>query len=66
MIAYHRNRKRDDDKKISLLNKKGVGEATVKKLINYFGSFGNIYSASKKEISDIVGSKMAILIKDSN
>jgi len=66
VIAYHRNRKRDDDKKISLLNKKGVGEATVKKLINYFGSFENIYSASKKEISNIVGSKIAMLIKENN
>ena len=66
VISYHQKRKREDDRAISLLNRKGIGEATVKKLINYFGSFNNIYSASQKEISNIVGDKIAIIIKDNN
>ena len=35
---------------ISLLNKKGIGKATVKKLIDYFGTFEAIEKASKEEI----------------
>jgi len=38
-ITYHQNKKRKEDTQISLLNKKGIGKATVKKLIDYFGTF---------------------------
>ena len=65
-ITYHQNKKRRDDTQISLLNKKGVGKATVKKLINYFGSFTNIEQASVDEIATIVGMKMAHIIKKNN
>jgi excinuclease ABC subunit C len=66
VITYHQKIKREEDKEISLLNKKGIGEATVKKLINYFGSFSSIYNASQYEISAIVGDKIAKIIKDNN
>ena len=38
-ITYHQNKKRKDDTQISLLNKRGIGKATVAKLIQYFGTF---------------------------
>jgi len=49
-ITYHQNKKRRDDTQISLLNKKGIGKATVKKLIDYFGTFDNIKSATHQDI----------------
>lgn len=65
-IAYHQNKKRKSDTQISLLNKKGVGKATVKKLIDYFGSFEAIERANLDEIAIIVGAAMAKKIKDKN
>ncbi len=58
-IEFHRKRKRKDDIKISLLAKKGVGEASVRKLLNYFGSFEAIERADIDEISSVVGAKIA-------
>ncbi|NEW59916.1 excinuclease ABC subunit UvrC, partial [Sulfurovum sp. bin170] len=50
-IAYHQNRKRKEDTKNSLLEKKGIGPATIKKLVNYFGTFEAINQASFNELS---------------
>ncbi len=58
-IDFHRNRKRKEDLKISLLGKKGVGEASVRKLLQYFGTFEAIQKADIDEISSVVGSKIA-------
>ena len=58
-IEFHRRRKRKDDLKISLLAKKGVGEASVRKLLKYFGSFEAIEKADIGEISSVVGDKVA-------
>ncbi|MEA3491781.1 MAG: excinuclease ABC subunit UvrC [Campylobacterota bacterium] len=65
-IAYHQNKKRREDTQISLLNKKGIGKATVKKLIDYFGSFGAIERAKESEISLVIGSRLAKIIKNSD
>jgi len=65
-ITYHQNRKRKDDKQISLLNKKGIGEATVKKLIDYFGTFEAIKNASADEIQRVTNRKIAHILKDNN
>jgi len=65
-ITYHQNRKRKDDTQISLLNKKGIGKATVKKLIDYFGTFEAIKSASKEEIAKVTNKKTSNIIKDHN
>jgi excinuclease ABC subunit C len=65
-IAYHRNKKRKEDKKISLLEKKGIGTATVKKLLNYFGTFEAINSASFEEISVASSKKIAKILKTDN
>ena len=58
-ITYHQNKKRKDDTQISLLNKKGIGKATVAKLIQYFGTFEAIESATFEELSKVTNSKVA-------
>lgn len=65
-IAYHQNKKRKEDRQISLLNKNGIGRATVKKLIDYFGTFEAIERASIKELAKVTNSKIANIIKNNN
>ena len=65
-IAYHQNTKRKLDTQISLLNKKGIGKATVKKLIDYFGTFEAIENATKEEIENVTNKKISTIIKDNN
>ena len=64
-ITYHQNKKRKEDTQLSLLHTKGVGKATVKKLIDYFGTFEAIENASIEELTQVIGSKVAHLIKHS-
>ncbi len=61
-ITYHQNLKRKNDTQISLLNKKGIGKATVKKLIDYFGTFEAIESASREEIEKVTNKKTSNII----
>ena len=65
-ITYHQNKKRREDTQISLRNKKGIGKATVKKLIDYFGSFQAIDEASVDDISNIIGKRLSSIIKSNN
>ena len=62
-ITYHQNKKRKDDTQNSLLQKKGIGPATIKKLINYFGTFEAIKSATFEEIAIASSSKIANILK---
>jgi len=62
-ISYHKNKKRKDDMKISLLQKKGIGMATITKLINCLGSFDNIEKANYEEIKSITNKKIADILK---
>ena len=61
-ITYHQNKKRKDDTQISLLHKKGIGKATVAKLIQYFGTFEAIEKASLKELETLTNKKIAKII----
>ena len=63
-ITYHQNKKRKDDTQISLLNKKGIGKATVKKLIDYFGTFDAIKNASAEDIEKVTNKKISNIIKN--
>ena len=63
-ITYHQNTKRKEDTQISLLNKKGIGKATVKKLIDYFGTFDAIENASKEDIEQVTNKKISNIIKN--
>jgi len=62
-VGYHQRKKRKEDTQNSLLQKKGIGPATVKKLINYFGTFEAINNASYKEISVASSEKIAKILK---
>ncbi len=65
-ITYHQNAKRREDTQISLLNKKGIGKATVAKLIDYFGTFEAIQKASFDEIARVTNAKIAKIIAQDN
>ncbi|MEA3383830.1 MAG: excinuclease ABC subunit UvrC [Campylobacterota bacterium] len=61
-IGFHKKRKRKEDKQVSLLNIKGIGEAKVKKLLNYFGTFEQIQNATQSELSEVLNDKESSLI----
>jgi len=56
-IKSHRNKKQTKDMKVNLLDVKGIGDITIKKLLSYFGTFENIYNAQKEELYSIIGKK---------
>ena len=58
-ISFHRKQKRKEDKTIQLLKVKGVGEAKLRKLLNYFGTFENIKSASFEELCEVIDKNTA-------
>ena len=62
-ITYHQNKKRKEDTQNSLLQKKGIGPATIKKLLNYFGTFKAIKNANYEEISVASSEKIAKILK---
>lgn len=59
VINFHKKQKRVQDKQISLLQIKGIGEAKVKKLLLYFGEFDKIKSASFDELKTVLNEKDA-------
>ncbi len=63
-ISFFKKQKLKADKKISLLSKKGVGEATVRKLLQYFGTFESIEKATFEELEKVVGTKIAQSFKN--
>ncbi len=64
VITFHKKQKRKEDKQVSLLQIKGIGEAKVKKLLLYFGTFEKIKEASYKDLKEVLNEKDAILIID--
>ncbi|MCG3651804.1 excinuclease ABC subunit UvrC [Aliarcobacter butzleri] len=63
-ITFHKKQKRAQDKQISLLQIKGIGEAKIKKLLLYFGEFEKIRKASFDELKTILNEKDASTILD--
>lgn len=63
-ITFFKKQKLKADKEISLLTKKGVGEATVRKLLQYFETFDNIDKATFEELQKVVGTKIAQSLKN--
>ena len=61
-ITFHKKQKRKEDKQISLLNIKGIGEAKVKKLLNYFGTFEEIKKSDIEQLSEVLSLKDSELI----
>jgi excinuclease ABC subunit C len=62
VINFHKKQKRKEDKQISLLQIKGIGEAKVKKLLLYFGEFEKIRNASIEELKEVINEKDALVI----
>ncbi len=62
-ISFHRKQKLKKDKEIGLLKTKGISEAKIKKLLDYFETFENIKNASEEELSKIVSASLAKRLK---
>lgn len=58
-VKSHRRKKQTKDMKVALLTVDGIGEATLKKLLAYFGDFEHLYQAEKSELEEIIGAKRA-------
>jgi excinuclease ABC subunit C len=63
-ITFHRKTKRKEDKKIDLLNVKGIGPAKIKRLIDFFGTFEAIQKADEKSLATALNSTDAKKIID--
>jgi excinuclease ABC subunit C len=62
-INYHKKKKRKEDMNLAILEKKGIGKASLQKLINYFGSFEEIEHASYEDIAKITNKNVASALK---
>jgi excinuclease ABC subunit C len=62
-LSYHRSKKRREDRRISLLQKKGIGPATVKRLLDFFGTFEAIERAGYEEIAQVSSERVAAALK---
>ncbi len=61
-IGFHKKQKRKEDKQISLLSIKGIGEAKVQKLLSYFGTFEAIRVANKEQLQEVLNEKDANIL----
>ncbi len=62
-LEFHKKQRLKIEKEISLLKAKGIGEAKLKRALDYFGSFENIKNASLEELCEILGPKTAKSLK---
>ena len=58
-ISFHKKQRLKEDKKISLLQAKGIGPAKVKKLLDYFGTFEKIKEADFETLRRILSERDA-------
>ena len=63
-ITFHKKTKLKLDKQSKLLSLKGISQAKIIKLLNYFGTFENLKKATEEEIADILNKKYAKIIKN--
>ncbi|MBN2896108.1 MAG: excinuclease ABC subunit UvrC [Campylobacterales bacterium] len=63
-VSFHQKTKLKHDQESHLLTLKGISEAKVKKLINYFGTFEAVRQASESEIAACLNTKDAKIIKN--
>ncbi len=62
-IEFHRKQRAKEAKELELLKAKGIGPAKVKKLLNYFGTFERLKTASLDEIAALLSMQDAQNIK---
>jgi excinuclease ABC subunit C len=58
-VAYHRKSKRKKDTRTALMERKGIGPATLKKLLDFFGTFEAIETADRETIRAVAGKRAA-------
>jgi len=58
-VAFHRQSKRKQDARVALLGKKGIGPATLKKLLDYFGTFDALEKADRETVASVAGKRAA-------
>lgn len=58
-IKFFRESKQKKDKEISLLKVPGIGQGSIKRLIDFFGSFEAVKKASLEELKKVIGKKSA-------
>jgi len=58
-LNFHKKQKLKQDKKVSITEIKGIKEAKLKKLLNYFGTFKNIKNAPLEELMKFLTQKEA-------
>ena len=58
-ISFHKKQRLKEDKKISLLQAKGIGPAKVKKLLDYFGTFEKIKEADFETLCQVLSERDA-------
>ncbi len=63
-ITFHKKTKLKLDKQSKLLSLKGISQAKIIKLLNYFGTFENLKKATEEEIADVLNKKYAKIIKN--
>ena len=63
-ITFHKKTKLKLDKQSKLLSLKGISQAKIIKLLNYFGTFENLKKATEDEIADVLNKKYAKIIKN--
>lgn len=62
-ISFHKKTKLKLDQQSKLLMTKGISQAKIKKLLNHFGTFDDLYSSSEDEIASLLNRKDAQAIK---
>ncbi len=63
-VGFHRKQKLAKDKEVSLLAIKGIKEAKLKRLLDYFGTFERIKEASLDELCEVLDKNSAMLVCD--
>ncbi|WP_331775677.1 excinuclease ABC subunit UvrC [Sulfurospirillum sp. 1612] len=58
-ISFHQKKKRSLDLNDPLQSIEGVGPATIKKLLSYFGTYDHIYKASLEELKSLINANLA-------
>lgn len=63
-VTFHRQKRSKGTFKNELEDIKGIGKATAEILLKHFRSVQNVFSASEEEISSLIGTAKAKLIKN--
>lgn len=63
-ISFHKKTKLKLDHQSKLLNTKGISPAKVKKLLNHFGTFDDLYRSNEEEIASLLNRQDAHNMKE--